>query len=397
MTRKLSKSVATLLLVWTLPALALVDPVPTALITPGWMATINVWVAKDNNYRALCKGALIAPNWILSTGLCLADPNHYLDGLYNGDSPEFYVKLGPNADGIEVDKYYLSDDYRIGLFHIALSSAATPLGLSTKTAAQLQGSELTIFGQQKSLAVYHSYYNPGVDAAAASCRLNGAEFNIEGAFCYLQTKTTASFTLYRTTGTVIDPLAVTAPATPLDKAVRLDFSGKQLYLDFRASKSYPCLEDIGSPVLQKMSDGTYEIAGLVAAVGMADALPVCGMSLANVFVSADAIRAFAAQIQLAWDFSAHCPLTPKPALTYVGTNGVVVRWPGIAGATGYKVFYSPLNGQLAAVAGTIDVKLQTSFTVTLPQGSEYKLAVSAYNADCTGTPSKPLAINVDVH
>ncbi|HTR00266.1 MAG TPA: trypsin-like serine protease, partial [Candidatus Acidoferrum sp.] len=339
----LRKLLLSLLSLIALPVLALVNPTTTVQTIPGWMAFINVWTS--TGYHELCKGALIAPQWILSAGTCLADPNHYLDSVAPGSDPQFYVKLGPFIDGSDVDKYYVTDDYSLALFHISLPSPATTLPVSTRTATQLQGSLAVILGKQQSLPVYDGFYNPGVTATAATCSIGSSVFSVTGAFCYVMTQPTAGATLFQTVGTVIDPTAANAPATALDKLATIDTTGNQLYLDFRNQQSYPCLEDIGSPVLETFN-GSYEIVGVVSRVGMAAGLPICGMSLANVFASSTAIQKFITRTLAQYDFDTTCPAVPKPRVQYGNNASITLSWTAVAGAGGYKVHFTPDHGQV---------------------------------------------------
>lgn len=373
---------------------AVVDPLATTQVAPGWMADLYVWDARKGKYGEFCKGALVAPYWVLSTGLCLVDPDHQLEALYPGDQPKFQIRIGPNADSVEVDGYFVADDYRVALFHMALPSGATPLPVSKLSAAQLLGSDVTLLGKQRSASIFHALYNPGVSANEATCKFGSVDFTGSGTRCFLRRKTSSSFYLYQAAGKVIDPLGVDAPATTLDKQVKLDTSGKQLYVDFRSSKSYPCFEDMGSPLLLKQADGSYEIAAVVSGVGIAGGVPICGMSLANVFASADTVRTFIEKSIAAWDFRMRCPGKPEPAVSYSGATGVTLRWSGLKGATGYKVHFTEKHGQSAVT--TVDVKAQTTLTTQLMHGVDYLVAVTAYNANCSGQASRPLAINVDV-
>jgi Trypsin/Fibronectin type III domain len=370
---------------------ALVTPVATQLQVPGWMADIYVWVEADNRAYEFCKGALIASQWVLSAGSCLHDPNRYLDDV-QGD-PEYMVKLGPNGDLVEVEEFFPADDYSVGLFRIVLPSEAQPLPVSTKTAAQLLAAEVTILGRQSTEPVYDTYYNPGVAAVTASCKVNGVEYFIEGAFCYLLTKPTKAFTLFKTNATIIDPAATGAATTALDKTVKIDKTGKQLYIDFRTQRSYPCYEDVGAPVLVNTGPDSYEIAGVVTGVGMTVGLPVCGMSLANVFVSAEVVREFIDRTTATYEFSQRCPAAPKPTVSYVGGKAISLRWKPVRTATGYKVHYTSQHGQVPIT--TVTVSSQTQINTEIESGADYLVAVTAYNANCSSPLSVTLPINLD--
>lgn len=371
------------------PVAALVDPEVTQQMVPGWMADIHVVLKRQNRTTEFCKGVLIAPQWVLSAASCEFDPGRVREDEQG--EPEYIVKLGPNADVVEVEEFYPSDDYSVALLRIALPSEATPLPLTGKTAAELLGQEAVIFGRQSSLPVMHAFYNPAVTAPSALCQVNGKDFSIDGAFCYLLTRKTNANTLFRTRARIIDPLATTAPATALDKLVKPDSTGYLMYLDFRDNRSYPCHEDIGAPVLVQ-NGNSYEIAAVVTGVGMTASVPICGMSLANEFVSIDGAREFIEQTMAGYDFEASCPIAPEPEVTYTGNNGITLKWDAVKGATGYKVHYTGDHGHVPI--STVDVKGRTDVATVIAPGVEYLVAVTAYNANCSSELSDPLPVNL---
>ncbi|MES2606173.1 MAG: hypothetical protein V4603_14655 [Pseudomonadota bacterium] len=389
----MKKLVSSLLLIpvaFTMPALALVNPDITSIPVPGWMVEIHGVLERQGRTAELCKGVLIAPQWVLSTTTCRFDPNRVLDDE-QGET-RYVAKLGPNEDSVGVEEFFQSDDGTIALLRIELPSEATPLPLSTQTSAQLMGQQAVIFGKQTSLPVRHDFYNPNVIAPAASCQVNGTDFAIEGAFCYLLTKPARAFTLYQTRATIINPTMGGAPSTALDRAARIDTSGKQLYLDFRQSLSYPCHEDVGSPVLVKNSTG-YEIAGVVVGVGMTGFLPICGMSLANQFVSIAHARKFIDETMASYDFSATCPTRPEVDVFYLAGNEISVAWNPVKGATGYKLHYTTRHGHEPIT--TLDAKGRTAVDTTIAPGADYLVAVTAYNTHCSSELSELLPVNLD--
>ena len=369
-------------------ALALVNPEPTPSLIPRAMVDIEVEVSRQGRTREFCKGVLIAPQWVLTAASCLYDPQRLLDDEQG--EPEYIAKIGPNADVVGVEELFTSADFSVALARLELPSEGAPIPLTRQTSGQLLGQQAFIFGRQASLPVQHAFYNPVGSGAAATCSINGNEFAIEGAYCYLLTKTTAARTLFRTRARIIDPRAADAPATAFDRTLTVDTTGSRLYLDFRASGSYPCHEDIGAPILVQ-GNGGYEIAGVVTGVGMTAGLPVCGMSLANRFVSADAMRDFIEQTMVAWEFTHGCPASPEPALVSGNDNVITLHWPHVVGAIGYRVHYTSDHGH-AAIA-TWDVGARTRISTALTADADYLVAVTAYNESCSSGVSERLPVS----
>lgn len=370
------------------PGLALVEPEATQLPPPGWM--VDIMVAGAGN-QVFCRGALIAPQWVLSAGACLNDPYNLLDNVAPGEDPEYIARIGPNGDAVEVREFHRTDDFTLGLFKIGLPSSATPLPLTTLRSAELSGQEVRIFGRQASSGIQHSYYNPSSAALGVNCRVEDKLFVGERAWCYLLNKPRTSFLLFQTRATVLNLAGSDLPATSLDKNVTPDKSGKFLYLDFRTSRSYPCNEDIGAPVLRTRGDGSHEIVGVVTNIGIASGLPICGISLANEFSSIDAIRPFIERTMAQDAFDTACPPAPKPRFSWQA-NGTTVRvqWSALRGATGYRVHYTDRHGHVPI--RTVDLKSATSFTAPVVRGQDYLLAISAYNLHCGGDLSDPAPV-----
>ena len=369
------------------PVRALVDPEPTALPVPPWLVDIVVAGASQ---RVFCRGALIAPQWVLSTGTCLNDPFHLLDDVAPGKQPEYFARLGPNGDVVEVQSFVHASDYGVGLFKIALPSSAAPLPLTSLTSSELLGKAVVLYGRQATTGFRDAFYNPGGSGPAALCRVEGRAFVGQRSWCYLLGRPRSEAGLFQTRATVLDPAAPGAPATALDRSVTPDRSGRTLYLDFRASASYPCNEDLGLPVLLPRADGGVEIAGVVARVGVAAGLPLCGPSLANEFSSIEAIRAFIAETETREAFTSLCPATPVPTLRWLEAGSrLSLHWPAVPGASGYRVHYTSRHGH--EPIETLDLGNRTSLTAPRAAVGALLVAVSAYNERCGSVASRPLS------
>ena len=372
------------------PAQALVNPEKTQQPIPGWMVEVHAVLKREGRTAELCKGALIAPQWVLTSATCVYDVNRVADD--EDGELEYVAKLGPNGDSVEVEEFFASDDNTVALLRITLPSGAAPLPLSEQTFLQLGGQQVVIFGKQASLPVQHAVFNPTGGDVAVSCRLNDVEFFVDDALCYIMSKATTAFTLFRATGTIIDPRVANAPSTLLDKAAKYDASGKLLYLDFRDSLSYPCHEDVGSPVLVSNGKGGYEIVGVVVGVGMTALLPLCGISMVNRFASIEYTRKFIDATIARYDFSATCPARPEAEVVYTGGKEVTLKWKPVKGATGYKVHYTPNHGHQTITS--VDVKTNTSVHTTIEPDVDYLVKVTAYNASCSSALSESVPVSL---
>jgi len=188
-------------------------------------------------------------------------------------------------------------------------------------------------------------------------------------------------TLYRTRARVIDPLAPGAPATEMDRFGGFDRSGARLYLDFRVSGSYACHEDLGAPVLRESAEGTLEAVGVVAAVGMAAGLPLCGPVLYNTFSSLAHYRLFMQDTIAQKTFERECPAAPELLVDELEDGSMRLHWKRVSGATGYRLHYTTREGYIPI--RTADVGNVLEYHASMPAGIQYTVALSAYNEDCS--------------
>lgn len=394
--KSMTLALLSVICLFSIPVRALVEPVTVNSSLPAWTADIQVVTGSVAQTADFCRGALIASQWILSTGNCFADALHVLDDV--SATPVFVARIGPNRDLVGIDDYFRSDDLRLALFRLASPSEAKPLPVSSKTASELLNAKVTILGRQKSLPIYNSFYAPEVSGADGTCRIAGQPLasSITGAYCYLFTKLTNTNFLYQTAATVIDPAAVGSPNTALDKQVVVDKTGKQLYLDFRTSKSYPCYEDMGAPILGASAMDGQELVGVVAGVGMTAGLQICGMSIANVFVSPPEINTFVDRTIADYELTSRCPAAPELEVTFIsGSREVALHWETVPNATGYKLHYTAGYGRVPIA--TIDMQSRTGIYTQVESGVEYLVAVTAYNGDCSSELSDPAPVNLERH
>jgi len=251
-----------------------------------------------------------------------------------------------------------------------------------------------ILGTERSAGVRDDSYNPAT-GARMNCSIDGAVFFVGstangGAFCYLMSAPKTGDTLYRTRARVIDPAAPGAPNSPIDVLGGFDRSGTRLYLDFRVTGSYPCHEDLGAPVVRTAEDGSLEAVGVVAAVGMAARMPLCGPALYNTFSSIAHHYDFIVETVARMTFEARCPREPEFSVEYPEEGGVRLYWDRVQGASGYRLHYTTREGYVPITSA--DLGDVSSFSASLPPGVSYGVALSAYNANCAGTVSESIVV-----
>ncbi len=385
-----------LLLACGQPARAVVEPEVTQLAPPGWM--VNIYVLGTFNLRSyFCKGALISNRWVLTSARCLYDPYKALDGAADDANPEYVVIAAGTSVAVRVIRFVQSEDFTVALMQLETPISATPLTLSAQTEALLLNTDVQILATERSKGIRDSRYNPGT-GLRMDCDIDGAIFFFGasatgGAYCYMMSRPDTGSTLYRTRARVIDPAAPGAPNSPLDVLGGFNRSGARLYLDFRQAGSYPCHEDLGAPVLRTMDDGSVEAVGVIAAVGMAAGLPVCGPSLYNTFASVAYHLDFIVDTVAENTFVAQCPEPPEVDVLYPESGGVQLRWDAVSGASGYKLHYTTREGYVPIKSA--DVGNVVKFHANLPPGVYYTVALTAYNAMCSSPVSEQVRVGID--
>ncbi|MGP1609157.1 MAG: trypsin-like serine protease [Burkholderiales bacterium] len=368
-------------------ALSLVDPAISALTQQPWFAQIYVSDGVSAP-KEFCKGALINSQWILTSGFCVYDPFEALGTDRDATGKTYVVKFAGSAVFHEIERFVQSPDLAAGMMKLVNPVTIQPVRLSTRSEADLRSKDVFILGTESTAATGDIYYNPDL-GKRMYCRVDGQVFFRTGALCYLMPKLVKASGLLEARAKVIDPGAPGAPNSSVDTYAPFDTTGNRLYLDFRATSSYPCNEDLGAPVLYTNEAGTIEVVGIVSGVGMA-LFPLCNPSLANVFGTLSAYQDFIDTTMAQDAFDSLCPSLPEVNVEYTGDRGVRVWWNPVAGATGYRLLYTIAVGYIPFV--TLDVGNQTEVRTEISPVPIYHVALVAYNEACTSPISPELAV-----
>jgi hypothetical protein len=378
--------VATLLLLPP-PSTALVDPAPSSLLRQPWL--VQIYVDDDGKLTDFCKGALISAQWILTSGYCVYDPFEALGPRRDQTGAKYVVRFAGSDQVHKVTDFVPSSDLLAGMMKLETPVAIQPLSVSKKSAAELRNVNVFILGNETTAAVGNVYFNPDF-GKRMDCSINGQTFYTTGAICYVLARAVKGSTQLETRAVVIDPAAAGSPNSALDVFKPFDMSGKRLYLDFRADRSYPCHEDLGAPILRMTESGTVEMVGIVSGTGMAIGMPLCNPTLGNVFGTVSSQQSFIDGMLAQGAFDAVCPPTPDPEVAYTGGRKVRLSWDPVAGATGYRLFYATKVGYEPYLA--LDVGNKTEIDTEIQYEPIYRVAMVAYNDVCTSPISDELTV-----
>jgi hypothetical protein len=383
---------ALLLLIFSLPVTALINPEDANQPIPDWMVRIYVIDRYSSAPYLFCHGALIDKEWVVSTRNCFFDPYHILEFASGGEEPEFKVMIGTSSQAVKVSYPRFSDDSQLAMFQLDEQVSNKPLKQTTATVNELMNQNVRILGRQKSVPAGDPFYNPG-GGRNVTCKINGRTFFSAGALCHIFSFPSLASTLQQTRATIINPKAPTAPATALDKLLTFDTTGARLYLDFRAHNSYPCLEDLGLPVIRTTSSGETEMVGIIAGVSVLAGVPMCTPALVNRTLAISYYKDFIEKTLITADFNKQCPVTPKLEITYTGGNGIRLDWNAVGNADGYTLHYTTREGY--STIKTVDMLNNRTLTVDISPSVRYTVAVMAYNSSCTSQLSEPLPVSLN--
>lgn len=355
--------------------LALVEPDETGGELPPWYVEIFYEDSQTMELTPFCKGSLVDPRWVLSAQSCDFDPFRILEERRASPDPEqLYARVGGSEEYVPVSKRVTAGDYSMILLKLEHAVDAEVIRLSDKLPGDLHGEMVSIYSNAVSERVSHSIFNPG-SGPEMSCRTGGAEFFNDGIVCYILSPITKEATLYETVMEVVDPVESGLPGSG-----GYSGAGTRFYVA-KESGSYPCYEDLGAPVVQKMEDGSIELVGVVTRVGIVTTVPLCGAALLpDYYASAAYYSEFIEKTKAAEFFDGQCPPSPQPAFEYVADGRARVHWPKVDGATGYQLHYTERLGYEPIKSQSVQ---GTEVMLDLESDREYQVSVSAFNARCS--------------
>jgi len=266
-----------------------------------------------------------------------------------------------------------------------------PLPLLYRTPAQLKGIQVRVYSSVTSTSFADAYFNPA-GSVPVTCDVDGRAFFNDNRMCYVISELKYLNSMMMASGCVINPLSGDAPAIPLNNDLTPDTSGDRLHIDFSANNSYPCHEDLGSPVIATLNGKLVQV-GLVVAAGMTTGVPMCNGSFFNRQVGLVAQRDFIEASFAKGQFAQLCPAKAEIKFERLSATRVRFYWEEINQASGYKALYTTALGY--EPIQVVDLGNIREATVELQSGVTYSLALQAYNDDCTGSMSRPISVDIE--
>lgn len=372
-----------------IPSLSLINPREAAREVPDWMASIYVHAGESGDYLPFCDGTLIAERWVLSAIACMGDPLGRMETLReHAAEVEFTVSLGTSSKRFAVTAIKRVPDTGLALFKLREETGIEAVELDMSATAELEGRPVSIYGRESSEAFRDSFYNPDGDVSL-KCTIDGEFFISDGRFCYVLSHPEESGDLLESTGVVIDPTADGAPSYEADALRKIDLSGPQLYIDFR-SGSYPCLEDLGSPILAETDSGSLIQVGIVTYVGITAGHFYCNPSHANVFNNVGFFKELILRTIAEDRLHSECPAPSELRFSRTGGRRIQLEWDEAEGATGYKLLFTTDAGHDAIQ--DVDVGNRLQLVTDIDEGVVYSVAVLSYNEDCNSVLSPVVSV-----
>jgi len=367
----------------------LIFPDETSLSRKDWMADVAILVpGTDADYIGLCQGALIDPFWVLTSFGCLYDPYEVIEDVVEGEELEFGVFLGTDNEPYQVAEYFPSQSHGIMLLRMNREAAVDPIAVNFTTAEQLLGQEITIYNDLISDGFYDDFWNPAGDIDA-SCTVDGSFFQNANAQCYILHYPDRSPNLMSLTGRIIDPEVEGVENHPIDSQVTFNLRDDQLYIDFQSG--YPCLEDIGSPIVGTLN-GEETLVGLVLATGSTAGLSLCTPTYANFFLAMNASREeFINTTMTEGEFDLVCPDQPRLEDSLSIANVLTLSWDDQANAEGYRLMFTPAAGYIPIEV--IELGAVTEYATPIEVGSDNSFALVAFNENCSSVMSDVVTIS----
>lgn len=373
----------------------LISPKASGLVTPfdsqiekaDWLATISIRSDFSGKSYNICSGVLIEPLWVLSSKSCVVDPFESIYRVSRSGKVTYYVTLHGQAEKFEVVESIESDDGRLVLHRLNQPAVAIPIVRSTLESHQLIDMNVELPGLYESDNIGNYFFNPN-GIGDFHCRLGDQYFLLDGALCYILSPVYKLPDVHSIFGRVIDREFSGPLTSPLDDSFSGGFEESVISIDFD-NNSFPCYEDLGSPVVANI-DGETQLIGIVEGVGIASALPLCTNSLYNYYYVSASYENFIQETLVREPFHLDCPATTRLSVEEKPGNVIRLSWEAQLSATGYRILYTPRPGY--EPIQSIELGNVTEVSSSVDPDTMYSVSLLAYNESCTSQPSNTVTI-----
>jgi len=375
------------------PGKSLVSPGIADITHKDWLVTIYLQGNVSQKLYLFCMGSIIDESWILTSSFCFDDTFRSRRNVSTQEDFEYIAITSRTKSTLEIDDFEFSSDGPFALFRLSSPTDIEPIPMNFSTPSELVGETVKIYNYLESAGIGHAFLNP-LSTRNATCNIDGVDFFNNGYICYVLGPIYNSFFFRELNGTVLDPNTDEIPDLPIHENSG-PFSSYPLflYLDTSSSDAYACYEDIGAPIIANIDDELVQV-GIVAATGYLSGVPFCNSSFYNFFASVYALENFVSESETQILFDQSCPRRPNLQFERLGETEVRFYWNDITGADGYRVLFTTQEGYIPIESA--DIGNLTEATANLEPGVSYGISILAYNETCTGQPSTPRTVLLEL-